>query len=280
MQVGVFAKTFPGTRPDTVFAACKAAGFESVQYNMSCSGLDALPAHISRETADHVASMSTAAGLEIAAVSATYNMIHPDMDRRKVGRHAFETIAENAARMGTNLLTVCTGSMDPEDQWCCHPANDHPTAWSTMSREFEIILDHADRHNVMIGVEPEHANVVSSARKAQRLLKQFSGSQIRIVLDPANILEDVPADRQEFTIDEALDLLGSKIVLAHAKDRTADGQVAPTGEGIVNWQHFLQGLSRVGFCGPLIAHGMSAEQAPAVAKYLNHQLAMLESDGA
>ena len=38
MQLGVFAKTFTGTDPLTVLSASRAAGSETVQYNMSCSG--------------------------------------------------------------------------------------------------------------------------------------------------------------------------------------------------------------------------------------------------
>ena len=58
----------------------------------------------------------------------------------------------------------------------------------------------------------------------------------------------------------------------HAKDRHADGTVAPAGKGVVDWPHFLHGLEACGFDGPLIAHGMSQSDAPAVAEFLTGQV--------
>lgn len=275
MKVGVFAKTFAGHDPDTVLAACRNAGFTSTQYNMACSGLDPLPEMIPIDTARQVAGAAARADIHIAAISATYNMTDPDPDRRQTGRQAFAAIAERAADMGTAMVTVCSGSMDPDDKWRRHPANDDPQSWLEMCAEFEIICDVAERHDILIGVEPEQANIVSSAVKAARLLDDFSGGRLRIILDPANILEDVAPARRHRTIDQALDLLGPAIALAHAKDRHEDGSVAPAGSGVVDWPHFLAGLSAIGFAGPLIAHGMSAGEAPAVAAFLTDQIARL-----
>jgi sugar phosphate isomerase/epimerase len=275
MKVGVFAKTFPGDDPDTVLAACRNAGFISTQYNMACSGLDPLPEMIPIDTARQVAGAAVRAEIHMAAISATYNMTDPDPDQRQTGRRAFTAIAERTADMGASMVTVCSGSMDPDDKWRHHPANDDPQSWLEMCREFEIICDIAERHDILIGVEPEQANIVSSAVKAKRLLDEFSGGRLRIILDPANILEDMaPAHRRQ-TIDRALDLLGPAIALAHAKDRHEDASVAPAGSGIVDWPHFLAGLAAVGFAGPLIAHGISATDAPAVARFLTDQIARL-----
>lgn len=272
MRVGVFAKTFPGSDPLVVLGQSRQAGFEIVQYNLSCSGLDPLPNSISDETADRVFSASRVSGIAVAAVSATYNMVDPDPGRRAQGREAFAAIAGKASRMGTKLLTVCSGSKDPVDQWRRHPANDEPGTWSEMCREFEIVLSIAEQHDLLVGVEPEHANVVSSAEKAVQLLKEFAGSRIRIVLDPANLLEGVPLERHHSVIDEAMELLGPWIALAHAKDRYSDGRVAPAGLGVVDWRHFLRGLASTGYGGDLIAHGMSAAEAPTVATFLKSEI--------
>ena len=272
MKLGVFAKTFAGTDPYSVLAAVRAANFEAAQYNMACSGLGPLPVSIPDEIANHIKSASDAARIEIAAVSATYNMTDPDKARRAAGRRAFTAIAGAARRMGTGLVTVCSGSKDPQDQWRRHPANDDPASWIEMCREIEFMLGLAEQHDLTIGVEPEPANVVSSPSNAARLLSDFSGSRLRIILAPANILEGVPPGRQHSTIDLAFDLLGPAIALAHAKERHSDGRVAPAGEGTVDWNYFLTGLSSLGFDGHLIAHGMSANEAPSVAYYLRQEL--------
>ncbi|MEC7210642.1 MAG: sugar phosphate isomerase/epimerase [Pseudomonadota bacterium] len=271
MQIGVFAKTFDGQDPHSVFAACRDAGFATAQYNMACSGLGALPPDIPQAAATRVRDAAAATGMRIAAISATYNMTDPDADSRLAGRAAFDAIAAAAAIMGSDMLTVCSGSLDPHDKWRRHPDNDLAQSWSAMCAEFEILCDCAARHGVLIGVEPEPGNIVGDAEKAARLLATFAGGPIRIIFDPANIIEDVPAARHTQTIEHALDLLGGHIALAHAKDRHEDGSVAPAGKGVIDWPHLLRGLSDAGFDGPLIAHGMSAAEAPGVASFLARQ---------
>ena len=275
MQIGVFAKTFPGDAPRAIFTACRDAGFQTVQYNMTCSGLDPLPVAIPAMTARQVGSAAGKSGMHVAAISATYNMTDPDPGRRMAGQRAFRVIAKRAADMGADMLTVCSGSMDPHDKWRRHSANDEAQSWTEMCREFEIICDLAEQHDILIGVEPEPANIVSSAAKAAQLLREFPGSRLRIILDAANILEDVASEHHHRTIDRALELLGPAITLAHAKDRYEDGSVAPAGSGIIDWHHVLAGLSGIGFAGPLIAHGMSADEAPGVAAFLTDQMARL-----
>src|SRR5260370_30289788 len=109
MKVGISAKTFNGATPAAVLSAARQAGYQSVQYNMTCSGLSSLPLAISDETAEAVSAAAAEAGVEIAAVSATYNMIHPNLADREKGRQGFKAIAAAARRMGTRLLTLCTG---------------------------------------------------------------------------------------------------------------------------------------------------------------------------
>lgn len=120
----------------------------------------------------------------------------------------------------------------------------------------------------MIGVEPEQANVVSSADKAVALLEAFPGSAIRIVFDPANLIEHVEPQRVTAVLDEALGLLAPALGLVHAKDRHADGRVAVAGDGVVDWLHLLRRLKAAGYDGPLIAHGMREAEAPRAEAYL------------
>ena len=268
MQVGVFARSFDGDHPATVLAASRDAGFSTVQYNMACSGLGSLPEIISENAAQEVREASAGTGIGIAAISATYNMTDPDPKRLAAGRRAFVAICERALGMGCHIVTVCSGSKHEQDKWRRHPSNDDPQSWTEMCREFDIICDHADRHGILVGVEPEPANIVSNAMRAADLLAVFPDGPIRMVLDPANLIEDVAPDSHERTIDQALDRLGPMTVLAHAKDRHADGTVAPAGKGVIDWPHFLRGLKACGFDGPLIAHGMSQSDAPAVAEFL------------
>lgn len=268
MKLGVFAKTFEGCTPMGVLRAARDAGYRAVQYNMACSGLGPLPASITEEAADAVAAAAEETGVEIAAVSATYNMTHPDMEKRAQGRRSFEAIAAASRRMGSRLITVCSGSRDPDDQWRYHPHNDTGAAWQEMVAEFRHLVPIAERHDVAIGVEPELANIVNSAARARVLIDMFPSGPIRIVMDPANLFEQEDADRARELIDQSIELVGDDIALAHAKDRHADGSFATAGKGVIDWPHYLAALDRAGFDGTLVTHGLKASEAGEVARFL------------
>lgn len=273
MQIGIFAKTFTGSDPLTVLRAAATAGYGAVQYNMACSGLGALPASIAPSDAAAIRAAAATTGVAIAAVSATYNMIHPDPAVVEAGRRAFAAIAEAAPKMGTRLVTVCTGSRDPVDQWRHHPDNTEASAWRDLLAEVERLLVIAERHDVLIGVEPELANVVHSAGAAARLLSTFPGARIRIVLDPANLFETADAPTRRALIEEAINLLHPAIAMVHAKDRHADGSFAAAGAGVIDFRHFFATLRQAGFAGPVITHGLTAEEAPGVATVLADAIA-------
>ncbi|WP_413990310.1 sugar phosphate isomerase/epimerase family protein [Labrys okinawensis] len=275
MELGIFAKTFPGSEPGLVLAAARAAGYRTVQYNMACSGLDSMPAAIPDAMADAVRAAATEQGIDIAAVSATYNMIHPDPAVRQRGRDSLAVIAAAADPMGTRLLTLCTGTRDPEDQWRAHPANHTPEAWRDLTASLEAAIAIAETYDVYLGIEPELANVIDSAIKARMILDEMASSRLKIVLDPANLFEMANLPEQRRIVAEGIDLLADRIIMAHAKDRDPKGGFATAGKGVIDFDHYLACLARAGFDGPLVTHGLSASEAAGVAVFLGRKLAEL-----
>jgi sugar phosphate isomerase/epimerase len=272
MQIGIFAKTFSGRDPLAVMRASAAAGFQGVAYNMACSGLEPMPEAIAPEVVAAIGEASRATGQQILSLSGTYNMIHPDPAVRSLGHRRLEVLAASCRAMGTGLITLCTGTRDAVDQWRHHSDNVSAAAWRDLLAAFEVAVAIAERHDILLGVEPELANVVNSAAAARRLMDQMQSDRIRIVLDPANLVEAAaPAVRRQ-VIERAVDLMAGRIVMAHAKDRDAAGGFATAGKGVVDFGHFLARLQGVGFDGPLVTHGLAAAEAADVAAFLRGQL--------
>jgi sugar phosphate isomerase/epimerase len=272
MQIGIFAKTFAGTDPATVLTAAAATGFDGVQYNMACSGLDAMPDAIAPEAVEAIASAARQTGQQIFALSGTYNMAHPDPAVRATGQRRLEVLARACKGMGTGLITLCTGSRDAEDQWRHHPDNATPEAWRDMLASFEVAVGIAEAHDIRLGVEPELANVVSSARSARRLIDELQSRHIGIVLDPANLFVQTSPPAQRALVAEAVGLLAGHIVMTHAKDRDPSGGFATAGKGMIDFDHFVRTLQSAGFAGPLVTHGLSADEAADVAAFLREKL--------
>lgn len=273
MKLGIFAKTFEGSDPETVLRSVADAGFACAQYNMACSGLAAMPEAISEEQARSVAAAAKASGIEIVAVSGTYNMIHPDVAQREAGHRRLAVLAERCVAMSTGLITLCTGTRDPLDQWKEHPDNNSPEAWRDLLDAMGTAVAIAERFDVDLGIEPELANVVNSAAKARRLIDELKSPRLKIILDPANLFEVETLEEQRTIVSSAIDLLGDRIVMAHAKDRTQDGRFATAGKGVLDYPFYLRKLAVIGFDGSLITHGLGAQEAAGVAEFLKAGLA-------
>src|SRR5206468_6387212 len=77
LRLGIFAKTFGRPSVEAVFDAVASHGFNCVQFNFACAGLSSVPEQIPADLPTRIADAARARNLEIAAVSGTFNMIHP-----------------------------------------------------------------------------------------------------------------------------------------------------------------------------------------------------------
>jgi sugar phosphate isomerase/epimerase len=279
VKLGVFAKTYERLSVDEVFASAAADGFSCVQFNLACSGLDTLPrAPVPERIGIEIEQAARRHQIEIVAVSGTFNMAHPAATVRNEGVQALKHLIAWAAASKVPIVTLCTGSRDPADMWRGHPENGSPQAWQDMLESLTPALGVAEAAGIILAVEPEPANVVSDASCARRLLDLVGSPSLKIILDPANLVNlDAPnGDRKGLA--EAIDLLVADTILVHAKDRRADGSVCPAGEGIVEFPAFLGRLQRAGYHGPLVVHGISEDDVPRAVDHLRSTLETLSRE--
>jgi sugar phosphate isomerase/epimerase len=259
MRLGIFAKTFQRPTLAQTLDAVVDHGIDCIQFNFSCAGLPSMPEHISPQTARGIAGEIQKRNLAVAAVSGTFNMIHPDVEARNGGLRRLAVMAGVCGILKSSTITLCTGTRDAENMWRRHPQNDSPDAWRDLVASLSSALEMTDSFDVTLGIEPETANVVDSARKARRLLDEIKSPRLKIVLDAANLFRPGDETRMKELIAEAFDLLGSDIIAAHAKDfRTSAGAIEhlAAGKGMLDYNHYLSKLNDMRFSGPLVLHGL------------------------
>ena len=80
--------------------------------------------------------------------------------------------------------------------------------------------------------------------------------------------------RDGYTIvADAIDRLAGHIVMAHAKDRDAEGRFVTAGRGVIDFPDFIRRLDIAGFDGPVVTHGLSEQEAPDVRRFLARLIA-------
>jgi sugar phosphate isomerase/epimerase len=212
-------------------------------------------------------------GLRIAAVSGTYNMAHPDGRVRADGQRRLRELIAAAPALGTRVVTLCTGSRDLDDMWRGHPDNSTPEARRDMLESLEAALTVAEAHAVTLAFEPEHNNVVDSAAAGRRLLDEIRSTQLKVVIDGANLFSGGDLDRQPDILREAFDVLGEDIVLAHAKDVRKDGTMVSAGQGDLDYDLYLGLVREAGGDVPLILHRLAEDEVPGYVAFLRGSLA-------
>ena len=274
MQPGIFAKTFHRPTLEEVFQAVASHGLAVVQFNFSCAGLPSLPDEIEPVVLDRIRRATTRHQVSIAAVSGTFNMIHPEARQRRDGLRRLGVVAAACARLGASVLTLCAGTRDPENMWRAHPDNSSPEAWQDLTASMAEALTIAETHQLILGIEPELNNVVDSARQARRLLEDMKSPRLKIILDPANLFHPGNPASWPSTLEDAFAWLGGDIILAHAKELDGKGHAGnlPLGAGRLDWDDYLSRLDGAGFAGPLIMHGFEERDVPAGTAFLKQKL--------
>jgi sugar phosphate isomerase/epimerase len=271
MKLGIFAKTFRRPTIEELFQAIAGYEIHSVQFNLSCAGLETLPPNVSSDLVQRITDAAERAAVELAAISGTFNMAHPDPVDRRGNLLKFEVLSEVAARLCIPVVTLCTGTRDPVNMWKWHSENDSKESWDDMVQSIESALIAAEKNNLILAFEPESENIVNSASRARTLLDGLRNPRLRVVIDPANLIS--PGCNQKEVLDEAFALLGDSIVIAHAKDRDKDFRACAAGKGILDFEYYLQCAKQSGLSGPIIMHGLEEMDVAFSREFLRQTLA-------
>src|SRR5262249_28745363 len=214
----------------------------------ACARAPRLPERMEPGLPQQIGAAAASRRVTIAAVSGTFNMIDPIRERRDAGLRRLGQLAGACSLLGTKIITLCTGTRDPDDMWRGHPANGRPDAWAELLTAMEQALAIAEEHDLWLAVEPETANVVDSPAKARRLLDGLASPRLKIIIAPANLSHVEALPHQRAILDAAFDLLWRDIVLAHAKDvRVVGGTVrhVTAGTGVLDYPHYLTLLRHI-----------------------------------
>ncbi len=295
MDLGIFAKTFPRPNLDDTLDAIVAQGLTHVQFNMSCVGLPTLPARLDEDHSlssgatgatwtlparldeDHcrwIARAFRERDLTMAAISGTFNLCDPDGSRLQENLHRLENLARACRWLDTRIITLCTGTRDPEDMWRWHAGNVRKRSWDTLIQALREAVKIAERHEVILAFEPELNNVVNSVSKARRLLDEIASTRLKVVIDPANLLRPEDFLRLPEILEEAFDWLGSDIVLAHAKEPRDHAIVDP--DALEFYQKALSGEVGSGLSSMVIP-GRSADILSQMGQEMLRMLLRLQS---
>lgn len=275
MHIGIFSRTFTQPTLAGILDAVAAHGLSHVHFNMKAAGVPNLPDKIDDSLCGEIREAFAARGLTMTSLSATFNAIHPDPQQREHDtRRACELIGR-ARDLGTSLISLCTGTRDPNDMWKLHLDNQANDAWKDLVETLGRLLLVAEDCGVTLGVEPETNNVIDSAPKARRLLDEMRSPNLKIIMDGANLFHEGQTSHMPEILREAFSLLAGDMVMAHAKDiadpATYGSQAA--GLGKLDWDRYFSLLREHGFDGPVVLHNLTEPEVDRSVSFVKDRLA-------
>ena len=270
MQVGIMTGHFPRPTLAETLEAIIRHDIHHVQFNMGSAHLGGPLAERIDAAGPVIRQHIAARGMTIAALGGEVNMVHPDEAQRQQAIERLQVHIAACSAIGTSVIATCTGSRDPQSMWRKHPENDSAAAWRVLLDTLETVLPAAEAAGVTIAFEPEVNNVANTAAKSRRLIDELGSPSLGVVMDAANIFNDGELPRMAEILDEAFDLLGEHIAIAHGKDLDHDGDAGhlAAGTGKLDYARYVKLLCSLPFDVPVILHGLKEEQVDASAAML------------
>lgn len=172
-------------------------------------------------------------GLDVAVLGCYLNLAHPDPAKLRDIQSRYYGHLRVAALMGAGVVGTETGAPNPEYKM---DANTHTDgALDTFIRGLAPVVERAEHWGVSLAIEPVWKHIVYDADRAVKVLDAIKSPNLRIILDPVNLLYPGNADQREKVIGDAIDKLGDRVAVIHLKDFVRDGDelrsiAAGTGE--------------------------------------------------
>lgn len=178
--------------------------------------------------------------LDCAVLGCYLNLANPDAAQLKAIQEKYMANIRFAAHLGAGVVGTETGAPNVEYKF-------EEACWNEESLQIFInnlrpVVKYAEQMGVLMAIEPVVRHIVCNPVRARRVLDEIGSPNLRIILDPVNLLEIYNYEKQDEIIDEAIELLGKDVAVLHVKDfAITDGRLVsvPVGQGQCHWDRIM-----------------------------------------
>lgn len=179
--------------------------------------------------------------LDIAVLGCYLNLAHPDPAELQKIKSKYFGHLRVAALAGCSVVGTETGA--PNAQYKLDANTHSREALDTFIRNLAEVVERAEHWGVSMAIEPVWNHIVYNADRAVEVLKAIQSPNLRIILDPVNLLCMENADTRETIFQDAFEKLCDHIAVVHLKDFVRrDGKLVSVaaGTGEMNYENILR----------------------------------------
>lgn len=153
--------------------------------------------------------------INVAMLGAYFNMIHPDIEKRRNGLLYFKECQKYARMLGTKYVGSETGSANG-DKWTYNPFNHTDEAYEIVKETTLDLIQCGNAFDCQPIIEGAYNHVIYNPSKLKQLVDETNLNNVTI--DIFNFLNIENYQEHTKILDDALKLLKDKITIFHLKD--------------------------------------------------------------
>ena len=208
-------------------AKAREEGFSCVQLALSkvVRGVAFDESALTEGLAFHTKRVFAKNDLDVAVLGCYLNLAHPDPEKLREIQSRYFGHLRVAALMGAGVVGTETGAPNGEYQLDENTHTD--AALETFIRNLAPVVECAERWGTAVAIEPVWSHIVCDTDRALRVLRAIASPNLRIILDPVNLLSPDNLHRRDAVIGEAMEKLCEHIAVVHLKDYVRQGNDLP-----------------------------------------------------
>jgi len=179
--------------------------------------------------------------MDIAVLGCYLNLAHPDPEEIKKIQERYFAHLRFASILGCSVVGTETGA--PNAEYRYEPACHSSEALETFIKNFTPVVRCAEKFGVIMAIEPVWSHIVYNSKQALKVLKAIDSPNLRIILDPVNLLSVENSEIREQVIGEAIEDLGQYTDVLHMKDFVIEGDrvvSSAPGTGVMKYDRILE----------------------------------------
>lgn len=154
--------------------------------------------------------------IELAILGCYKNLAHPNKEKMDTIIKEYEAHIDFAAMLKQSVVGTETGC--PNEDYSFDENTHTEKAIQTVIENLKKIVPHAEKKGVILAIEPVYKHIICSSKVARRVLDEVNSPNLKIILDPVNLLAKENIHQKNEIIQEAINLLKEDIVAVHIKD--------------------------------------------------------------
>jgi sugar phosphate isomerase/epimerase len=184
--------------------------------------------------------------IKIAGISAYYNIVDPDLERRKKGEAKAEFFLTNWKQLGCPIVCTATGTLNKQSEWSESPENENEPAYLQSRERLLHLAQVGEKHGSILAFETYWRSILNTPERTARLFSEVKSPALQMVMDPCNFFRNEDLDQVPAMLEKTFKMVGNHTVVAHAKDmkRAANGPDLPAaGLGEMDYPLYLRLLA-------------------------------------